>query len=394
MKKNLIPALLFILIVGGILGYAIYSNGGSSGAGAKQKVDLQFQPDTGTMGGGQTLSTSTTPEDGVLKNADPNATKYSYLKNTCLTASSEFSCLSDYYKKTVANYGATVAISDIKQRAKDNSNVLALCHPLMHVIGREAANSYKSIAVAFSKGDSYCWSGYHHGIMEGMVAKISLKNLPSQLNGICADIPGKEKYTFDYYNCVHGLGHGIMAELEDDVFKSLNMCDNLSGDWEQQSCYSGIFMQNIIDSTKVADSGFVSKDLKPNEPLYPCTSVNDRYKGQCYLGQTSYALQVNGYNFSKVFGLCATVNEPYRDICNQSMGRDIANQASHEPTLTRNNCSLPKNDNDTINCIIGAAKEIISYYHSDKQAKDFCAILDTKYQTSCKNTVTSYYANF
>jgi hypothetical protein len=390
MKKNLISAVIFIVAIGGVLGYAIYSNSKSS----IKNVNLEFQPDSRSMNNStSTVAIGENDKEG-LKNTDPNAPKYIYVKSTCLSAQSEFVCLTDYYKNLVINYGAPTAISDIKQRAQDDRNALSLCHPLMHVIGREAANSYKSISEAFSKGDAYCWSGYHHGIMEGMVAKISLKNLPSQLNNICADIPGKDKYTFDYYNCVHGLGHGIMAELEDDVFKSLEMCDNLSGNWEQQSCYSGVFMQNIIDSTKVADSGFVSKDLKPSEPMYPCTAVNERYKGQCYLGQTSYALQVSGYNFSKVFSMCATVNEPYRDICNQSMGRDIANQASHEPTLTRNNCNLPNNDNDTINCIIGAAKEIISYYHSDKQVKDFCNILDTKYKSVCQNTATSYYANF
>jgi hypothetical protein len=229
--------------------------------------------------------------------------------------------------------------------------------------------------------------------MEGLVDKISLKNLPAQLNSICADLPGKASYNFEYYNCVHGLGHGIMAQLEDDVFASLKMCDNLTGDWEEQSCYSGVYMQNIIDSTNVADTDNVVKDLKPDQPLYPCTAVENKYKSQCYLGQTSYVLQQNGYNFAKVTALCAGVEEPYRDICFQSLGRDAANQASHDSARTKVTCWLSTDSNDRQNCIVGAVKEIISYYHSDTQAISFCNILEDQ-KDNCLSTAKSYYSIF
>ncbi len=305
-----------------------------------------------------------------------------------------YKCYSKYYRDLVKNSGAVVAIDDIKNRSEKNSTLLSICHPLMHVIGREASTNYKTVSEAFTKGDSFCWSGYHHGIMEGIIEKIGRENISSEINTICADVPNKENYTFDYYNCIHGLGHGIMAEFEDDVPISLKMCDGLIGNWEQQSCYSGVFMQNIIDSTNVANTSNTVKYLKPEDPMYPCNMVEEKYKEQCYLGQTSYALQVTGYNLKKVFDMCAETEQPYRNICNQSMGRDIANQASHEPRQTKNNCELPNDMNDTTNCIIGATKEIVSYYHSDKEAFEFCSILDTDYKNICDDVTRSYYSVF
>ena len=341
---------------------------------------LTFQPVTQEYQVKSVTATSTTKQ--ISSNTDACSTNPTYL------------CFADYYKKLTQKSGALKAIDDMKVRAQENPIVLGDCHPLMHVIGRTAAENYPSVSQAFAHGDPYCWSGYYHGIMEGIVDKIGIEKLPTELNNICAEIPGKEKYTFDYFNCVHGLGHGIMALLDDDVFKSLNMCDNVSGDWEQNSCYSGVFMQNIIDSTNVADTNNTVKDLKPDDPMYPCNAVATKYKNQCYLGQTSYALQVTNYNFSKVFSMCQALDEPYRDICNQSMGRDVANQSNHQSELTKTRCDIPGEDNATNNCIIGALKELISYYHSDSQAKYFCSIVDKKFQSTCNNTTNAYYSLF
>ena len=367
--------------------------------GKQNKVPkiMLFQPE-GQMLDQATLANKAVTESSgkVVKEDNPiNKTPAPYLYSSSICqGGASYVCLASYYKSLVSNYGASKAVEDLKRRSGENGGVLGMCHPLVHVIGREAAQSYANVWEAFQHGDAFCWSGYYHGVLEGVVAKVSLKNLPEQLDNICKDIPGKEKYNFDYYNCVHGLGHGIMAQLRDEVFDSLTMCDNLTGFWEHQSCYSGVYMQNIIDSTNVADTDNVVKYLKPSEPLYPCTAVDTKYKSQCYLGQTSYALQVSGYDFAKVFNLCSGVEQPYRDICNQSMGRDVANQMMHDAILTRDKCAIPKDPNDVTNCVIGAVKEIISYYHSDKQALDFCSILDESNKNICVSTASAYYSYF
>jgi hypothetical protein len=375
-SSRIIKIFLLIIVVSAVI-FTIFKF-------QKVKTPGVFQPDS------QILNQATHPENVSGTGSLP----YPYQAKVCTGNTPSYICYSDYYKKITEKYGSNVASMDIKKRSSEDGSVLAECHPLMHVIGRAAANNFSSISEAFSEGDSFCWSGYYHGVMEGMIAKIGIENLSKQMDNICADIPGKSTYNFDYFNCVHGLGHGVMALLEDEVFDSLKMCDNLSGSWERESCYGGVYMQNIIDSTNVADTDNVVKYLKSSEPLYPCTAVDDKYKTQCYLGQTSYVLQVNGYNYKDAFNLCATVEEPYRDICNQSMGRDVANQAGHKNNKTKEYCALAPTVNDRQNCIIGAVKEIISYFHSDKEAKEFCSIYTGDDNSICESTEKSYYSNF
>jgi hypothetical protein len=337
--------------------------------------------------------------EAIARQAEKNDTgatsTYTYDSSTCRNSStSAYLCFSSYYRTLVQNYGADVAFADIKKRFNENGDIVSLCHPFMHVIGNAAATNYKTVSEAYLHGDSFCWSGYYHGILEGVIARIGIANLPANINTICADIPGKETYNFDYYNCVHGLGHGIMESLGDEVFKSLAMCDNVNGRWEQESCYSGVFMENIIVNTNLGGANKASEFLKPSEPLYPCTAVEDKYKGQCYLGQTSYALEVNNYNFSKTVPLCTTVAQPYRDICFQSIGRDAANQALHDADRTKITCALASDANDRMNCMVGAVKEFVSYYHGVKEAHAYCNILDDAERTNCNATADDYFRVF
>jgi hypothetical protein len=349
----------------------------------KVALALAKKSNTGTITG------TSTKTSAVAKTV---ALPYTFDTSVCSEGGdvNRFECLQNMYQKLVDTYSVDVAFTDLKKRFDIDPYVASECHPLSHVIGREATKIYPDVSNAYLHGDSFCWSGYYHGVMEGIVTKIGEANLPTQINTICSNIPGKNTYSFDYFNCVHGLGHGIMELKDDDVPISLNSCDNLVGNWEQSSCYSGVFMENIISY----DRSGTSKYLKTTDPLYPCDSVDTKYKYQCYLGQTSFALQVNAFDFPKIFELCASVEEPFRDICNQSMGRDGANFDMHDALKTKATCSLAVDQNDKTNCIVGAVKEIVSYYHSDVQAKAFCGILDNADQANCFSTGEAYYKYF
>jgi hypothetical protein len=299
--------------------------------------------------------------------------------------------MTDYYKSIVDTYGVSVAFSDLKKRYAEDPFVVTMCHPLTHVIGREAMGKlYPTVAAAYAHGDSFCWSGYYHGVLETAIKTIGKDELNSQMNAICADIPGKSTYSFEYYNCVHGLGHGVMGVNDDDLFLALGVCDRLTGDWEQQSCESGVFMENIMEYTREG----VSHDLKLDQPLYPCTAVNDKYKYQCYLGQTSFVLSLNGGDFKKTFDLCASAEGDFRAVCNQSLGRDAANYANHDGATTQTTCELATDPADADNCVIGAVKEFISYYHSLDQANAFCRLFAEPERSSCLTTGSQYYSIF
>ncbi len=300
-------------------------------------------------------------------------------------------CIEKSYQAFTEQKGVAAAFVKLKAAYKTDPNVQSDCHQITHVIGRTEADKVNNVDIAYSQGDNFCWSGYYHGVMESIVIKIGANNLAKALPTICAQIKAKKPYSFEHYNCVHGLGHGVMDVTNSDLFKSLGMCDLLTDSWEQQSCYGGVFMENEMDEVN-PDHHTVY--FKAGQPMYPCTAVADKYKDQCYLMQTSHALRVANEDFSQVFSECGNVDTQYVDTCYQSLGRDASGNSSSTVGPTVSSCMLGQNDDAKQNCIVGAVKDFISYYHSDKQANSLCEALPTDLQSNCQTTKTQYFATF
>ena len=300
-------------------------------------------------------------------------------------------CLENSYHTYTEQKGVAAAFVKLKAAYKTDPNVQSYCHQITHVIGRTEADKVNNVAVAYAQGDNFCWSGYYHGVMESIVIKVGAKNLASALPTICAQLKAKQPYSFEHYNCVHGLGHGVMDVTNSDLFKSLSMCDLLTDTWEQQSCYGGAFMENEMDEV---NPDHHTAYLKADQPMYPCTAVGNQYKSQCYLMQTSHALRVANENFATVFSECGAIEPAYVDYCYQSLGRDASGNSTSTVGPTVANCMLGQNSDAKQNCVIGAVKDFISYYHSDKQANNFCLALPNDLQSVCQTTKTEYYATF
>jgi len=293
-------------------------------------------------------------------------------------------CYQEYYGSLVDRQGVAEAFTALKEQYTHDADVQRLCHAITHIIGQAAARKYADLPEAFLHGDNFCGSGYYHGVLQGRSFQMGRAGLLSDLNSICAGIPGKERKSLEYYNCVHGLGHAIMAITGDDLFDALHDCDGLTGSMEGNACASGVFMENLI--VDGAHGGHYSKYLRPSEPLYPCTAVDRKYKPACFDLQTSYALGAVQGDFAKVFSLCAAVGVPFRLTCYQSLGRDAAATSLNQVPGTVARCALGTDQEQRANCIMGAVLDFVYYYHSDAQAKQLCAAVDPALQADCRST--------
>lgn len=111
--------------------------------------------------------------------------------------------------------------------------------------------------------------------------------------------------------------------------------------------------------------------------------------------QTSHALLVEKEDFSKVFEVCSAVAPPFNLTCFQSLGRDASGQSSSDQTRTIDTCMLGASYEARDNCFIGAVKDFISYFHSDKQGLAMCAAIpDPNLAASCTSTGIEYYKSF
>lgn len=302
----------------------------------------------------------------------------------------DFDCWRQRYTGIVSQASPEQAFSDFRKQYEAVPFVKTNCHQIAHVIGRTASEKYPDVSEAYDRGDNFCWSGYYHGVMEGIANSFGVDGLLARLNQVCDGTESRGKYSFYHYNCVHGLGHGLMVVYENELFKSLDICARLDDSWEQESCYGGVYMENVMAELNPDHS---TKYLKADEPLYPCTAVEDKFRRSCYMMQTSHALVVVGQDYGKVFELCRGVGQ-YETTCYQSLGRDASGSTSSDIGRTRALCMLGPTQPARQNCIIGAVKDFISYHYDDKEAKALCKSLEQDLVAGCNSTATEYYKTF
>jgi hypothetical protein len=314
----------------------------------------------------------------------------------CQNAAKAYKCYAVYYAEKAFYQGSKPAIADMEAAYKTDDFVKAECHQLSHVVGRTAFEKTKSLEKAYQEGDNFCWSGFYHGAIEQAIAQLGAKKIKENTPTICQSFADKQMYSFDHFNCVHGLGHGLMAVAGYNLFDGLKNCTDARTSWEQESCYGGVFMENVM----VASRGDgTSAYLDADRPLYPCTDVDTRYKQQCYLMQTSYILQHNAYNFADAFSWCAKADVDFVSTCYQSAGRDASGSTNSDTERTLANCREALKvdiDHDVAlrNCMLGAERDFVSYYHDDKKALELCEAFGPGFVEQCKVDVASYYSTF
>ena len=125
------------------------------------------------------------------------------------------------------------------------------------------AHYHGEVGSAFADGSAVCWSGYYHGILERAFAGVSEEDLPAVSRRLCASAPVRRS-DFIAYQCVHGLGHGLMIYTGYDMPLSLATCDELVTSWDQTSCTGGVFMENLQTSY-----GTLSQWLRDGRPALP-----------------------------------------------------------------------------------------------------------------------------
>lgn len=292
--------------------------------------------------------------------------------------SAKFTCYGNYFASIVHTLDPAYALKELISIQSSDLFAAKTCHELTHIIGEEAYAKYGSVTKASTFGSNFCYSGYYHGVMENYMSKFDDAKLAALMPTICKMDPSG-RYTQGYYDCVHGLGHGVTIRFDNDVFKALPYCDLLKTDFDRNACYNGAFMQNIL----VDGISHKAVDVKPDDPVYPCDAVPERQKDACYLIQTSYILQIVQGDVARAFAVCDGVEAPYVKTCYQSMGRDISGIADGIPAKVVALCGLGSPDNQG-ECFAGAAGDAVYRNGQPSDADPLCAATPKQYQSFCQ----------
>ena len=291
-------------------------------------------------------------------------------------------CLEQAFGNLVYNEGPKPALERLQSMMTSDATVASDCHRIAHRMGSAALSRYKDkVAPAFIAGSPVCASGYYHGIIERAFLGQPTDRLAIVARQLCSD-PKITERRFLAYQCIHGLGHGLMIYTGYDLPGSLRTCDELRSGFDRVSCSGGVFMENFNSSY-----GVTSKYLRAKDPIYPCNSVAERHKLYCYLLVTANILRAVGGDMQKTADACRRSERAWVSTCFESFGRDVSGLAGKDAGRALANCRLAgRNERD---CLYGAAREVVNADADASRGGRFCARAPARHRAHCYEGVGS-----
>lgn len=295
-------------------------------------------------------------------------------------------CLEQAFGNLTFREGPKAALAQLQTTLQTDRSVQIDCHRIAHQMGSAALSRFKDrVAPAFIAGNPICASGYYHGIIERAFLGQPTARLATVARQLCSD-PQIAAQRFLAYQCIHGLGHGLMIYTGYDLPGSLKTCDDLRTGFDRVSCSGGVFMENFNSSY-----GVTSKYVRMSDPIYPCNAVAERHKLYCYLLVTANILRVTGGNLEATADACRRSERNWVSTCFESFGRDASGIAGKDAGRAIASCRLA--DAHEGDCLYGVAREIVNADAAGLRGGRFCARTPARYRDRCYAGVGSVLAS-
>lgn len=250
------------------------------------------------------------------------------------------------------------------------------CHQQAHYIGRVGYRVQKE--KVFKECDASCHSGCYHGAMESFLNERGTENLAANIDAICKLFDTR----FGIFECLHGVGHGVLAYVDYDLPDGIAQCKELSDSFGQVSCIGGAFMENILTGQGLGASSKETHKtswVNNTDPHFPCDKIDQGYEVQyqCYQMQTSWMLTLYHYDFDKVAAECLKAPVNMIPVCFKSFGRDVAGHTLRDPSRIVPLCEkVPKTQAYYDQCMSGAVNVIVDFWGPGLggQATELCKL--------------------
>jgi len=293
-------------------------------------------------------------------------------------------------------------------------------HVLTHMVGIRGFPLAETADEAFAACTPIHQSGCYHGVIQAYFGRLQATDgsealTTERLDGLCAEYRGEGGDRWLLFQCVHGMGHGVMLVHDNHLPRALESCDLLTSSSEREGCYGGAFMENVMtvvaphhdhvgeaaghahtahpqDAADEAhehhqhhqhhgehvhahpghgEGGFPAIDAE--DPHYPCSVLEARYQPACYDMQTSAMLHIFEGDIELTAAACRGAPDGVlRGICHRSLGRDInaISQGVHEESAAL--CALAAVP-DRPSCHVGVVKNVIDVTAEPADGLAYCA---------------------
>jgi hypothetical protein len=308
---------------------------------------------------------------------------------SCMDSAASAQCLDQLFREALSKHSTLDLLQLVQRFGMEDPELRRDCHPIVHAIGRETFRIKGNIHESFAACDQTCHSGCYHGSVERFLRG---DNIYAQIDKhpSAAELRQKAIVACDpniplqlRFQCLHGLGHALLFFSRYQLLQSLEVCDVLPEDWSRNSCYGGVFMENVFNAMPE------TRDLSPTDYHYPCSKLNPKYQAECYGMQTSRMTEM-GLSTEQLFQECDKTGE-YRQQCSASVGRDLSNivrAGQIRPTAEK--CEVVTGEN-RFACMRGVVYALIDNTWDGRYALPFCAALSHENdRNTCLQTSAHY----
>jgi hypothetical protein len=262
-------------------------------------------------------------------------------------------CIGDGIASLSSAGNIALAMGTLDYVIHSDPSLILLGHPLAHALGYAVRSTPATATRLLSQCDDRYQSGCYHGILQRYFdSRIGMPIAQSVLIAPCDGLRGTQEQ-FRLFDCLHGTGHGLMMYHRYDANASLKDCDRLAADWEQRSCYSGVFMEHNMGARMqtFGDGKFgMHRHSTPSSAVvlfnpknlqYPCDATPARYRRECYELQSDLILPAVRQDYRKAAQVCDAAGTP--DLvrsCYVGLGRNASGAAAFQYAGIRKRCDL------------------------------------------------------
>ena len=274
-------------------------------------------------------------------------------------------------------YGPAQAVLALEEGAAYTN---ADCHQRAHDAGRAAYDLFG--AAAFYLSSHECQAGTYHGATEALFRDRGTANLQEDVSALCS----YASVQFYYLQCLHGVGHGLMAWTSYELPDALALCEELETPRDHRACYSGVFMENVIGGLSGL-MGHVTEYLS-EDPHYPCSAIQEKYVQMCYFYQSTRMMVLYENDFGRVAETCADAPLEAHHHCFRSMGRDVGGFSAGDPARAIQLCGAAEGSMNRGYCIEGAVQNRFWDTSGADEALAMCAMpTDRGDRFACYRTI-------
>lgn len=348
--------------------------------------------------------------------ADDSAAVASFAEARCklLQGDKRKGCFEDILLELVKQDRIRLALGALNLLGQRDAEIRRFGHDYSHVIGINAWTPGKNIGDVYLQCSELFQSGCYHGVIQAFFAYQGTDS--AKVAALCRDTPGINNSGWLRFQCVHGIGHGLVQNYTMNLPRALSGCDMLGNAWDSESCYGGAFMEFIVggrgqshhvhmlprkdssgamadmpgmdhDHDAKPDSSPPFKVRDPTDLLYPCSVLGEKYQHACYQMQPGLIVERTGLDFVKVAAVCDTAPEKMRRTCYQGIGTYVSGVTSRDPEESIRLCGLGSTKYRSF-CFVGLVKNFVDVTANPDDGLALCRKLGpTDIATGCYHAV-------